>query len=304
MKSISPGVYRIGIWAGLLCLAGGVVAEEPARDTIDLRGEFFCSVERQLAPPFGGTVTDLAVKVGQAVQEGEVLIRYELDAPGQADWNEAMSPAALSGAEAELTAAAAEADLAQAAVRDAEEMAGQQLISAQQLEKTRRQAAVARARLKAARGQADLARLQLESRQARLAELAAPDDAADRDGRSRALRSPLDGVVVYLSGGLQPGAALAAGTPVAAIGVMDPMILRAHVHELEAVKLQVGATAAIQPLALPGVSLQGTVSRIAWAPVPHHLSEPSYYEMEMIVPNADHAIRQGYKADIRFQRDR
>ncbi len=304
MKSIPLVIFRSGIWAGLLCFAAGVFAETPPKETIALRGEFFCGIERQLALPFGGTVIELAADIGQSVKKGDVLVRYQLDVRAEAEWMKAVSPAAVFAAEAELAAAEVEADLAEAMARDAEGMAGQQLVSAQQLERARRKTDVARARMKAARERAGLERQQLESQRARLAGLAGTGEKAAGESRSWVVRAPLDGVVIWLSGALQPGATVESGVPVVVIGVMDPMILRTHVHELEAVQLKIGDTAGIQPLALPGMSLQGAVSRIAWAPVPHNLPEPSYYEMEIVVPNADHAIRQGYKADILFNKVR
>ena len=297
MKSSHLVFSRSGIFTGLLCLAAGVCAETPPQGSIALRGEFFCGIERRLALPFGGTVTELAAEVGQAVKQGDVLMRYELDDRGAAEWLRAASPASVSAAEAELAAAEGEADLADTAVRDAERLAEQKLVSTPQLEQARRKSEAARARQKAVRERADLERGQFANQREQLAESGGQD--AD-GGRSRVVRAPLDGVVIWLAGALRPGSAVEAGVPVAVLGVMDPMILRAHVHELEAVKLKVGDTAEIQPLALPGLALQGTVSRIAWAPVPHNLPEPSYYELEIVVSNADHAIHPGYKADILF----
>ena len=300
MKSSLPVILRAGLCADLLCGAICGFAANPPAGAIALRGEFSCGVERRLALPYSGTIAALTAEVGQAVKQGDVLMRYELDARAEMEWSQAVSPAAAFAAEADLAAAESEADLADAAVREAERLAEQKLVSVQQQDQARRNNEVARARRKAARERAELERQQLEGRHAQLAELAGPAGKGAAESHSWEIQAPLDGVVIWLAGALRPGSAVEAGVPVAVLGVMDPMILRAHVHELEAVKLKVGDTAEIQPLALPGLALQGTVSRIAWAPVPHNLPEPSYYELEIVVSNADHAIHPGYKADILF----
>jgi multidrug resistance efflux pump len=114
------------------------------------------------------------------------------------------------------------------------------------------------------------------------------------------LVAPMDGYVVWVSEQLRPGAKLNQGTIVVYIGVMDPMILLAQVHEIEALKLKIGNRAEFTPESMPDRLFECRITRISWAPVDARIDQPSYYQVEFDLPNPDLVLKEGQKGNIRF----
>jgi hypothetical protein len=112
------------------------------------------------------------------------------------------------------------------------------------------------------------------------------------------LVAPIDGHVVWMHPELRQGAQLGGGMPVLMVGVMDPMLLRAQVHEIEALKLQVGDKADITIESLPGQKFNAHISRLPWAPPVITLEHPTYYDVEFKVENPDLVLKEGLKATI------
>jgi hypothetical protein len=91
---------------------------------------------------------------------------------------------------------------------------------------------------------------------------------------------------------------------------MDPMLIRAQVYELEALQLNLGEAAEVTVESLPGRNFEAQVSRVSWAPVPPPVwvpagqEQPSYYEVELTVPNPDLVLKEGLKGRITLRRPR
>jgi membrane fusion protein, macrolide-specific efflux system len=49
---------------------------------------------------------------------------------------------------------------------------------------------------------------------------------------------------------------------------------------------------------LPGKKYVASVSRIPWAPMPAALQQPSYYEIELTIPNPELELKEGLKGQI------
>lgn len=113
-----------------------------------------------------------------------------------------------------------------------------------------------------------------------------------------ALRSPMDGTVIWIHPDMRPGSVLDPEKEVFLVGLMDPMLLRAHVYEEEALRLEVGDKVTVIPESLPQRRLRANVSRIAWSPVSMELLAPSYYEVEFTVPNPHLHLRKGLRVII------
>jgi ABC exporter DevB family membrane fusion protein len=247
--------------------AGGIV--EPA-------GE-----ERLLIPQLTGRVERVLVDEGDAVTAGQVLA--ELDASEQR--------AALAAAEAQVAEARArlaearngpraeDIAAARAAAREAaaletqaagelrrrEGMAARKLISEEALETARTQAATAAATHERARAQLQLL---LAGTRPEAIDAAAAALAVAGAGRERAaallektrVRSPIDGVV--LQSGLKSGETVTALSPepVATVGDMHHLVVRADIDELDIGRVRVGATASVRTDAFPGRTFPGRVT--------------------------------------------
>ncbi|MDR2696509.1 MAG: efflux RND transporter periplasmic adaptor subunit, partial [Deltaproteobacteria bacterium] len=113
--------------------------------------------------------------------------------------------------------------------------------------------------------------------------------------------SPMDGFVLSVAESVQGGALVAAGTAVAEIGSMNPMQIRVQVFEHEAVKLREGDSAIVRVPSLQDREYAGKVLQIAWTPQALQTDAPSFYSVQLEVPNDDLALKQGFKALVRFK---
>jgi hypothetical protein len=97
---------------------------------------------------------------------------------------------------------------------------------------------------------------------------------------------------------MREDAELPPGTQAFMIGVMDSMIMRAQVHELEAVKISVGDPADVTLDSFPNRVFEARVSRISWAPLTPAVEQPTYYGLELTVANPDLELREGLKGQV------
>ena len=111
----------------------------------------------------------------------------------------------------------------------------------------------------------------------------------------------MEGFVLSVAETAQSGALITAGTTVAEIGSMNPMQVRVQVFENEAVKLQVGDSATVRVPSLQDREYAGKVLQIAWTPQTLQTDAPSFYNVLLEVPNNDLALKQGFKALVRFK---
>jgi hypothetical protein len=116
-----------------------------------------------------------------------------------------------------------------------------------------------------------------------------------------ALKAPIGNHVLWVHPDLREDAEFNKGTAVFSIGVMDPMLIRAHVHEIEAVQLKLGDLADFTLESIPGRKFQARVSRISWETLTPQLDRPSYYEVEFELPNPDFILREGLRGQIIFR---
>lgn len=114
------------------------------------------------------------------------------------------------------------------------------------------------------------------------------------------LTSEVDGQVLQLDMWLRPGMAFGPMQNAVAVGVMDPVRIRAHVFEAEVVNLAVGDTARVVVNSLGDRELNATVTQIERSPVDLGLDRPSYYGVELQAANPDQSLRQGFKVQIFF----
>ena len=115
--------------------------------------------------------------------------------------------------------------------------------------------------------------------------------------REVSLKAPISGYIIWVNPEMREGAELPP-MPVAFVGVMDPMLLRAQAFEIEALQVKIGQEAEVTLDALPGRKFQATVSRVAWSSIATGPDQPAYYEVELKVPNPDLDLKEGLKARV------
>ncbi|MFH1137366.1 MAG: efflux RND transporter periplasmic adaptor subunit [Pseudomonadota bacterium] len=270
-------------------------------EEIVVSGKLFCSLKRQVIAPFPGVVTSLEVKVGMMVAEGDVLARFKLEPQAALNIRKRASQFGLK--ELEMKLAQVENSLAQLQGKQVElkQLARDNLAPAQSLVQIERDV-----------------QLQTEQRELLKASLRLERSLADEDlkllktllgGNLKpgqvpdevALRAPIGGHVVWIHQDVRIGAEIVPQQIAVQIGVMEPMLFRAQVHEIEAAKLKIGDKAKFSLESAPGRVFDATVNRLSWAPVSPLLEPPSYYEIEFIAPNPEFVLKEGFKGRLFFE---
>ena len=296
-RSSSCIKWVMTLLGGLAVLLGGMITSTQAAD-LTLTGKLLCSLKRTVLLPFPGEILSLTVQPGQEVKEGEVLARYRIAPEALQALRRRLSPPQIT----ELHAKLAEVDKGLTTLKSKEkplrELARQNLASPQKLAQLEREIkALSRQRGALAERLQQERQFLLEDEKLLKKQLGVPVKSGQVPEEGE-LVAPISGHVVWMHPDLRQGAVLKNGTPTLMVGVMNPMILKALVHEIEALKLKVGDLADITLESLPGRTFQARVGRLPWTPGVVSLEAPTYYEVEFQVPNPDLVLKEGLKATL------
>lgn len=210
--------------------------------TSEYNGELFAEAV-DVAPRFSGTLVEVAVKLGEKVEKGQLLARLD-DAELVHQHEEAK--AALLGAQASARSAEATLRLARTELARKAPLAADQLISAQEMSELE-------ARIAALEGEVASAKAQAAQAEARVGVLASQR----RDAR---LVAPFDGRVAERR--LDPGATVGPTTPVIRIVKAGPPQIRFRVPERALGTLREGMPLQVRTAATGKQSFAGKVMRI------------------------------------------
>jgi len=273
-----------------------------AAESTVLSGKLYCPVTRVVTLPFTGIVDQVDMVPGKLVKKDDVLLRYSLE---------------------ETAAIALKKELALGA--KTEDLQGQIVELERQTMDIKSKIATSRQLVSSKLGSRSELQLQEESLDAlhrrisllresvkkqeqvyklRLAEL---EDAfkqpiqGNKPPQQLFVTSPMEGFVLSVAVNVQSGALIAADTAIAEIGSMNPMQIRVQVFENEAVRLREGDSATIRIPSLADREYTGKVMQLAWTPQLLQTDFPSYYNVQLEVPNDDLELKQGFKALVRFR---
>ncbi len=296
-KSILIGggilLLAVIVAANLMSGPGGVdvTAEEVRRGPISSRvsasGKVYPVTEVKINSQVSARIERLQVVEGQRVVRGQVLV--ELDPT--------LYRARVDGAEATLRSQHANAEAAQAQVRQAEdvlrtqeELAERGLGREQELRDARNNHDGAVARLKAAEAQVNQAEANLEQ---------ARDDLA-----RTVIRAPMDGIVTALAveeGEMVLGTQMAMGTQLMAVSDLSAMEVQVEVDETDVVGVDVGQRVEVEVDALPDRILAGQVTEIANAGLTTGRGtqmEVTNFGVKVALSEGDPRLRPGMSAAV------
>ena len=245
----------------------------------------------KMSPSAGGQIARLAVKKGQRVREGQVLLElWDNDLHAQETLAQEQLKVALTRTQEVCT-------LADAAQRDAtrtQELRDKGFISAQQLDRALTEAQARAASCASANGDVEQARSRIKLARAALERMV--------------LRAPFDGIVADISGEL--GEYATPSPPgiltIPAIDLIDDscMYVSAPIDEVDAAKLKVGQVSRITLDAIKGRSFPGKVRRIA--PYVLDLEKQARtveVEVEFDKVSEKDSLLVGYSADVEIIHD-
>lgn len=220
----------------------------PAAPTIRTNGLLVNKDEIRLSFKVGGVIRHLAVHEGERVRTGQLLAEIE-----QTEVN------------AQVEQARQAYDKAQRDLARGERLHADQVISLEQLQDLRTQAAVSQAALKAAQFNSSYS----------------------------SIVAPRDGTVLRRLA--EERELVGAGTPVLVLGAQDRgFVVRAGLADREIVQVRLGDTAQIRLDALPGVTLSGKVTEIASAADP----ASGMFNIEVLLDSTPQPLKSGLVAKI------
>jgi len=268
---------------------------------INFSGKLYSPVKLSVYLPYNAKITGLSGQIGQKVKRGDVLATYEIPLETRMDEKTRLSPANIKELEYKMAMADKEIDRLSAKARELEAMSQRNMASQQSLSMNAKEIEVFRKEKNSIGEQLTLSR-ELLSDRVELAEdhfgKAAGIGKVPKDG---IIKAPSDGYVMWMNPELRNGVKLAKEAELFQVGSINPMIIRAQVHEIEAQKLKEGEAATVAFDSLPGKKYAASVSRIPWAPMPAALQQPSYYEIELTIPNPGLELKEGLKGQITIQ---
>ncbi|HUO86007.1 MAG TPA: HlyD family efflux transporter periplasmic adaptor subunit [Thermoanaerobaculia bacterium] len=236
----------------------------PLRVTVRDEGRTRVREEYVVSSPVAGRLLRVEVEAGTRVEAGQVVARVRPSPPGFLDARAqgegeaavAVAAAALSAARAELERARAQARLAASEAGRAERLRAAELISDQDLERTRTELRVAESAVDAAEDNQRVRAAELGAARAR----AAQPGALGGEGSSVEVHAPVAGRVLRVT--RESENVIAAGSEVMAIGDPEELEVVVEMLSTEAVQVRPGAEVAIEGWGGAEAPLAGRVRRV------------------------------------------
>ena len=292
-------------WCGWPSLAVGqpAVPSQSAAGDILLSGKLACSLKRAVVMPFLGVISALPVQAGQRVTSGEILARYRLLPESIAQIRSRLFPTQVKDLEITQVKLAAKLSQLDKKIAGLQQLARQNLTSQQSLDQVEKEISLTCQEKTDVAERLGWARQLHHDDQVLLQKQLGISPGIKNIPTEGKLSSPLDGYVVWVHPDMRVGAELKPMEPLFFIGKLDPMVIKAQVHELEAVRLKLGDPADVQVVSLPGKKFTAQVSRISWSSLAAAADQPSFFEVEFTVPNPEHILKDGLKVSLVVHKD-
>jgi len=270
----------------------------PSADEIIFAGKLYSPMKLTELLPYTAQITSLTATIGQQVKKGDVLAKYDIPLETKLVEKRALTLAAVKDLEYQLASANKEIDRLKLKRKELEAMTKQNMANAQSLALNSQETEVY-----AKQREALQEKLTVEKELARQRLLLARERFGPKANygylpEEGIITAPANGYVLWINPELRAGVKLSKDKELFQVGILDPIIIRAQVHEIEALRLKLGMKAKVTFDSIPGKEFTATVSRIPWAPLPTALQQPSYYEIELSLPNQDNTLKEGLKAQV------
>ena len=289
------GVFAFTAWLGLAEAAR-------AAEAIILTGKVVTTVTRAVPVPFTAVVDEVLVKPGEAVEDGSPLVRYHLqDEAERILQREVTTGAGTEGIKGQVLDLERQLTQTIAERNKARQLVSSGLGSRQAL--TRLEGSVASLQNRIALLQSTIRKSE-STFAARLKELSGYFGQPIKEGEelppTLTLTSPIRGYVLSLASNLAPGNLMAANSAPVQVGQLNPVLIQVPVYEADVNTIHVGDKAEVEIPSLGDRKFTGLVSEISWLSTDMNVANPSYYTVELTVPNPDLVLKPGFKAVVRF----
>lgn len=116
--------------------------------------------------------------------------------------------------------------------------------------------------------------------------------------RSTFLSSHYGGTILWMNTSLTPGMIFSKKAKLFTMGILDPILIRGVVYEIDLHKIKVGDKAKISFPSLPGFTAEATIETINYVAQTNDPQVPVYYEIDLSLPNHDLRIKEGMRCQI------
>ncbi len=243
-----------------------------------------------VTPEVDGIIQDVRVSEGDSVQAGDVLFTIRNDSLDRAV---ADAQQQVASAQRALDSAKAASDQAYASYKKAL-TAWNSATTAEEQSAMQDPDELYYSSVVSAKDSVESARIALEQAQQNLAD-------AQATAQKRTVTAPVSGSIVAV--GAQEGASTQAsaqdGTPLLQIADLSQMRVTTQVNELDISSLAIGQSAQVTFMALPDVTLDATVERIATVSSGDDMygTGSATYKVTLIIPEPDPKLKPGMTAD-------
>lgn len=285
----------------LACIS--ITAKAQAEEAVTiLTGKVVTTVSRAVPMPFNAVVEQVLVKPGDPVEYGSALMRYKL----QDEAERILQREVSSGAGTEQLKSQVLDMQRQLATLSADRNKTRHLVSSglgsrQALTRLDENVALLQERIQLTR---DIIKKNENNFKARLSELSGYYGQPIKEGKTLPktliLTSPINGFVLSVTPALNPGQLLPAGSAPIQVGQLNPVLIQVPVYEAEINSIAVGDSADVEIPSLNHRKFKGIVNEISWISTDMNVANPSYYTVELTVPNPDLVLKPGFKAIVRF----
>lgn len=269
-----------------------------------LSGKVVTTVTRAEALPFNAIVDEVLVKPGEEIQAEAPLMRYHLPEEAERLLQKEVTLGAgteeMRGQVLDLERRLAEAIAQRNKTRQlvASKLGSAQALGRLEGDVTSLQQRIALMRTTIKKTEASFA--------GRLDELSGYFGSKITEGcilpHNLVLSAPIGGYVLSVASNLYPGTLLPAGTQPISVGQLNPMLIQVQVYEGELNRIKEGDVAMVQIPSLQDKEFNAQVSKIAWTSGDMNVGNPSFYTVELTVPNPTLELKPGFKAVVHFNK--
>lgn len=270
----------------------------PGEEAISFKGKLFCSLRYPVTFTFDGEIKETKVREGDKIMAGDTIITYKLTAEGVGNLRGQVSTVPVAKLEAQLAKIDGKIKTYKEVLRELDTLPKDKDVAELRKAKPQQALAALEADRAAVVKRIELARKNLDEQVRVLRDVFGELIDYDKAPEVVPLKSPSSGFATAFALGYQPGGFFKGGQEVMSICTMDPMLARAHVYESEYTRLKQGDNATLRLDSLPGERFTGQIARITHVPGVAELNRPTYYEVEITVPNPQIRLKEGLMTTI------
>lgn len=271
-------------------------------DDIIFQGKLYSSRKEQVSTSGAGRIKDIHVSVGDEVKEDQPLVSIELLEPAYKKFLKDVSSEPLIDIENQLAEVDAQLREARRTLDELQVLADNDFAAPASVRDQKTKLDLLQRKRDSIQRNYSNVKTAIEDRIESLREILGDKVDLDHVPRIVSVDAPFDGHVLQLNPDFYVGQDVPEGMKIGIVGVLDPMVIRAHLFELEASRIVPGEECYFTLGAYPDRQFPAKVSYVSLTPISPGLDQPSYYDVELSAPNPDLLLREGFKVEVVIQK--